>query len=99
MTRSPQTIRIVDDDPGAGSLRYFSPEERSPHLPLCRANSGERALALLHPKGVDVEGLSPAVIGLDVGMAPRNGRDVRAALKCHPSWRLIPVEMRSTEQP
>jgi|GEM_PF-3688374 len=91
MTRSPQTIPTVDDTPGNGFLRHFFLEERRPHLHLYGAHAGEHVLVVRQPKGADVEGLPPDVLGLDVVTAHRSGRDVLAGLTRHPSLHITPV--------
>jgi AraC-like DNA-binding protein len=83
-------ILIVDDDPQVRAVHQALVEEALPGYPVCLAEDGERALAIMANE-------SPSLVLLDLVMPTLSGADVLDQMRLDPRLRQVPVIILSNK--
>lgn len=89
-------VLLVEDDPGDVLMTREAFQDNKVANRLHVVNNGEDALAFLHRTGNYVEAVTPDLILLDLNLPRRDGREVLAEIKQHPTLRRIPVVVLTT---
>jgi CheY-like chemotaxis protein len=90
-TAEPVEILLVEDNPGDVCLAELALADARVINRVTVALDGAEALAILHQEGAYARAPRPDLILLDLNLPKRNGREVLAVVKGHPSLRTIPV--------
>jgi CheY-like chemotaxis protein len=90
---APRLLVVEDSDDDFDTLRRAHEQAGSP-LTICRAATGEDALALL--RGTDDKAPRPALVLMDLNIPGIDGREALRAIKADPALEHLPVVVLST---
>ncbi len=92
MSPREDVILIVEDDPDDRHLLGRAFRKAQVQVPICFANDGEEAIAMLADGSTSRDKLMwPVVILLDLKLPRRSGFEVLEWIKAHPTFRRAPV--------
>lgn len=89
-------VLLVEDDPGDVLMTREALADHRVMNRLHVVTNGEDALAFLHRTGEFADAATPDLILLDLNLPRRDGREVLAEIKQHPTLRRIPVVVLTT---
>jgi two-component system, chemotaxis family, response regulator Rcp1 len=89
-------VLLVEDSPGDVRLTREAFKEAKVHISLHVASDGEEAMAFLKRDGEYADVPRPDLILLDLNLPKKDGREVLAEIKEHPTLRTIPVVILTT---
>jgi CheY-like chemotaxis protein len=89
-------VLLVEDNPGDVRLTREAFKDAKMHLELHVARDGVEAMEFLYRLGRFHESPRPDLILLDLNLPRKDGRDVLAEIKGHPSLKTIPVVILTT---
>ena len=89
-------VLLVEDDPGDVLMTREALADHKVMNRLHVVTNGEDALAFLHRTGSYTDAPAPDLILLDLNLPRRDGREVLAEIKQHPTLRRIPVVVLTT---
>lgn len=89
-------VLLVEDDPGDVLMTREAFEDHRISNRLHVVSNGEDALAFLYRTGEFADAPTPDLILLDLNLPRRDGREVLAEIKQHPTHRRIPVVVLTT---
>lgn len=94
--RGQAEILLVEDNPGDVRLMQEALGQGPTPKRLTVVEDGEEALAYLGREGKYKDAARPDLIFLDLNLPRRDGREVLAAIKSNPQWKIIPVVVITT---
>jgi len=89
-------VLLVEDNPGDVRLTEEAFKDAKMHLEMHVAWDGVEAMEYLYRTGDYRESPRPDLILLDLNLPRKDGRDVLAEIKAHPSLKTIPVVILTT---
>ena len=92
----PIKVLLVEDNPGDVRLTREAFRDAKVHLELHVANDGVEAMEFLLRQGDFSASPRPDLILLDLNLPRKDGREVLADIKGHPSLKTIPVVILTT---
>lgn len=93
---NPIRVLLVEDNPGDIRLTQEAFRENKMLNSLSVVKDGVEAMEFLHQKGKYEAAPRPDLILLDLNLPKKDGREVLAEIKSHPSLKLIPVVILTT---
>jgi chemotaxis family two-component system response regulator Rcp1 len=93
---TPIQVLLVEDNPGDVRLTQEAFEDARVHLELHVAKDGVEAMSFLLRTGNFTGAPRPDLILLDLNLPRKDGREVLAEVKAHPSLRTIPIVILTT---
>jgi CheY-like chemotaxis protein len=84
-------ILLVEDNPADIRLTIEALRENRVQINLYIARDGEEAMAFLNRDEPFEDAVRPDLILLDLNLPKKDGREVLEEIKCHQSFRRIPV--------
>lgn len=91
-------ILLVEDNAGDIELTREALQESKMRNTLAVVQDGEEAMDFLLKKGKYADAITPDVILLDLNLPKKDGREVLADIKKHPTLRRIPVVVLTTSE-
>ena len=89
-------VLLVEDNPGDVRLTREAFRDAKVHLDLHVAGDGVEAMEFLYHEGKHGSSPRPDLILLDLNLPRKDGREVLAEIKAHPSLKTIPVVILTT---
>lgn len=93
---TPIQVLLVEDNPGDVRLTQEAFQDARVHLEMHVVSDGAAAMEFLHRRGMYQQSPRPDLILLDLNLPIKNGKEVLAEIKSHPSLRTIPVVILTT---
>jgi CheY-like chemotaxis protein len=92
----PIQVLLVEDNPADVRLTQEAFKDAKVHLEMHVAADGIEAMEFLNRQGRFHQSPRPDLILLDLNLPRKDGREVLAEIKAHPSLRTIPVVILTT---
>jgi two-component system, chemotaxis family, response regulator Rcp1 len=92
----PIQVLLVEDNPADVRLTQEAFRDAKVHLQMHVAGDGVEAMEFLRREGPHRHSPRPDLILLDLNLPRKDGREVLAEIKAHPSLRTIPVVILTT---
>jgi CheY-like chemotaxis protein len=89
-------VLLVEDNPGDVRLTREAFKDAKVHLEMHVAGDGMEAMEFLYQQGRFAHSPRPDLVLLDLNLPRKDGRDVLAEIKGHPSLKTIPVVILTT---
>jgi two-component system, chemotaxis family, response regulator Rcp1 len=92
----PIEILLVEDSPGDVRLTREALLDAKISNNLHVASDGDIALDFLHKRGEHAQAPTPDLVLLDLNLPRKDGREVLAEIKAHPTLKRVPVVVLTT---
>ena len=89
-------VLLVEDNPGDVRLTQEAFKDAKVFLELQVVNDGVEAMAYLNREGQYSKSVRPDLVLLDLNLPRKDGREVLAEIKAHPTLKTIPVVILTT---